>query len=127
MVGQCLEVGHDYSILQNSVFLHHRTIRKKTAQLHMYVCTRVGQRLALAPRPVMIYSQLHKTLSIYLSIYLPKYLSIYSPKYLSITLSKPLQPFVITWPLFQFPNPFTQSVRLPGREMSPSQDRYLHT
>jgi hypothetical protein len=46
--------------------------------------------------------------------------------YLSIYLSMALQPFVGPWPLFQFLDLFTQSVRLLGRESSPSQGRYLH-
>jgi hypothetical protein len=38
-----------------------------------------------------------------------------------------LQPFVGPWPLLQFRNLFTQTVRLLGRVISPSQGRYLHT
>jgi hypothetical protein len=38
-----------------------------------------------------------------------------------------LQRFVGPWLLFQFLDLFTQSVWLLGREMSPSQGRYLHT
>jgi hypothetical protein len=38
-----------------------------------------------------------------------------------------LQPFVGPWPLFQFRNLFTQSVKPLGRGISPSQGRYLHT
>jgi hypothetical protein len=42
-------------------------------------------------------------------------------------LSTALQPFVWSWPLFQFLDLFTQSVGLLGRGISPLQGRYLHT
>jgi hypothetical protein len=42
------------------------------------------------------------------------------------TLSMALQPIVGPWPLFSFLI-YTQSVGLPGRGISPSQGRYLHT
>jgi hypothetical protein len=45
----------------------------------------------------------------------------------TIYLSMALQTFVGPWVLFQFLNLFTKSVGLLGREMSPSQGRYLHT
>jgi hypothetical protein len=38
-----------------------------------------------------------------------------------------LQPFVLPWPLFQFLDLFIQSAGFLGREISPSQSRYLHT
>jgi hypothetical protein len=40
--------------------------------------------------------------------------------------SMALQPFVGPWSLFQFRNPFTQTVGLLERVISPSQGRYLH-
>jgi hypothetical protein len=40
--------------------------------------------------------------------------------------SMALQPFVGLWPYVQFRNPYTQSVGLLGRGISPSQGRYLH-
>jgi hypothetical protein len=46
--------------------------------------------------------------------------------YLSLYLSIVLQPFVWSWPLFQFLI-LLQSVGLLGRGSSPSQGRYLHT
>jgi hypothetical protein len=44
--------------------------------------------------------------------------------YLSISMA--LQPFVGPWPLFSVSGTFTQSVGPLGREISPSQGRYLH-
>jgi hypothetical protein len=44
-----------------------------------------------------------------------------------IYLSMALQPFVGPWPLFQFLDLFTQSVRLLGWGIRPSQGPYLHT
>jgi hypothetical protein len=41
--------------------------------------------------------------------------------------SMAVKPFVGPWPLLQFRNFFTQTVRLLGRVISPSQGRYLHT
>jgi hypothetical protein len=38
-----------------------------------------------------------------------------------------LQRFVEPWPLFQFRNPFKQSVRFLGQVICASQGRYLHT
>jgi hypothetical protein len=38
-----------------------------------------------------------------------------------------LQPFVGPWSLFQFLDPYTQSVGLLGRGISPSEGRYLRT
>jgi hypothetical protein len=51
----------------------------------------------------------------------------YSSLSIYIYLSMALQPFVGSWPLFQFLDLFAQSVGLLGRGMSPSQGRYLHT
>jgi hypothetical protein len=44
-----------------------------------------------------------------------------------INSSMALQIFVGSWPLHHFRNPFTQSVGLLGRVISPPQGRYLHT
>jgi hypothetical protein len=44
-----------------------------------------------------------------------------------IYLSTALQPFVGSWPCFQFLDLFTQSVGLLGRGIGPSQGHYLHT
>jgi hypothetical protein len=73
----------------------------------LYVCTRVGQRLALAPRPLMIYN--HEVTVNW------------------INSSMALQPFVGPWPLLQFVIFFTQLVKRLGRLISPLQGRYLHT
>jgi hypothetical protein len=63
-----------------------------------------------------------RTPYIYLTTHPPIHPSIHPPTYLPMTL----QPFVGPCALFQFPDLFTQSVGLLGREISPSQGRYLH-
>jgi hypothetical protein len=55
-----------------------------------------------------------------MALLLKQFLAIY------IYLSMALQPFVGPWPLFSFLI-YTQSVRLLGRVISPSQGRYLNT
>jgi hypothetical protein len=76
---------------------------------------------------IYIFIYLSMYLSIYLSLYLSMYLSISRSIYLFIYLS--IYSFtVLCWTLtaFSVSWSFTQSVGLLGREISPSQIRYLH-
>jgi hypothetical protein len=47
-------------------------------------------------------------------------------KTLNIHPSMALQPFVGSWPIFQFRNLYMQTVGLLGRGISPSQGHYIH-
>jgi hypothetical protein len=104
--------------------------REATPHRHDILCVRIMSSLSkMQPKFVLLFaSNLHalsneNDKNIYLSIWLSVCLSIF----LSIYLFMALQPFVSSWPLFQFIDLFTQPVGHFGREISPSQGRYLHT